>query len=294
MWPAGQLVARKLLKGAVAHNRVAHAYLFRGPDADVLGSWAREFAQVLLCSAPTAEGACGTCRACIECSKGTNPDLFTLGGRGTTIKIRESHDIIRESLTRPYLSKRKVFLIEGARDLTGEAANALLKVLEEPPEYVTFVLTVDNLASLPDTIVSRCEVVPFKAGTPADADSLEPIREQARAMLRASTSSAAVDLAQKYSKLDGDDRRRLIRAAEQELWNLILDSLAKSGPVRPGELKRLWGMWNAVHEAKTRLDNSVNSALALCVMFFDVAQSLRGCEHLLDAGEHDAELEGMQ
>ena len=142
-----------------------NAYLFKGPKGSPKDVIARRFASVLLCDSPSKEGrSCGICRSCRLVGSGNHPDLYLVEKEGASIKIRKSHEILREALLRPYQSSRKVFLILDAEDMTIEASNALLKI--SPPAYVTFLLTTSNPGAIPDTILSRCQVVPVRAMSP--------------------------------------------------------------------------------------------------------------------------------
>jgi DNA polymerase-3 subunit delta' len=155
-----------LLSRQLAHGQVAHAYLFTGAPQVGKGTLARWFAQALLCQAE--EGVpCGTCPACQKVAAGTHPDVRALnlevqpGGR-RTLGIEAVREMRSGMAERPFSGRRKVYLIEDAETMTAEAANALLKTLEEPPSFVVLLLVALSDAMLPATIVSRCQVVPLR------------------------------------------------------------------------------------------------------------------------------------
>ncbi len=169
---AGQKIPVKILKAILRSGRIAHAYLFKGPAGSGKEVLAKEFAKAILCLGQNTPGqdfhghgdtvlSCGVCRSCSEVDKNSHPDLFIVKKDGTSIKIKASHEMLKEVLTRPFISSRKVFIINEAETLTAEAANALLKLLEEPPPYVTFILTTSNEAAIPSTVTSRCQVIPL-------------------------------------------------------------------------------------------------------------------------------------
>lgn len=173
---AGQEVAVKILESILRSGRIAHAYLFRGPKGSGKEALAREFSKAILCMDETGFTgsqsfhtksitglSCGLCRSCYAVEKNNHPDLYLIEKDGTSIKIKASYSMLKEAMTKPFLSQRKVFVIHEAENLTPEAANALLKLLEEPPSYVTFILTTAQETAMPGTVVSRCQVIPFRA-----------------------------------------------------------------------------------------------------------------------------------
>jgi DNA polymerase-3 subunit delta' len=127
----------------------AHAYLFHGPAGVGKRRAALAFASELLHGDPRVE-------------RRTHPDLYVLEPLGDQIRIDAVRELRRDLHLRPFESDRRVYLIFGAHLLNEEAADALLKDLEEPPAYAVIVLLADQLGSLPETIRSRCQHVPFR------------------------------------------------------------------------------------------------------------------------------------
>jgi len=143
-----QAEARLLLAAAVREGP-AHAYLFHGPAGVGKRAAARTFAAELL-------GDERRVRA------GTHPDLFLLQALGDMIRIDEVRALHRDLHMRPYEAEWRVYVIADAHLLNEDAADALLKDLEEPPSYAVIVLVADELGPLPATIRSRCQLVPFR------------------------------------------------------------------------------------------------------------------------------------
>ncbi len=159
---------KALLKAAIRHDRVAHAYLFYGEHGIGKRLLALCFAQALNCDtavAPDDPDACGTCRSCRQIEAGTHPD-FTLiepdAEQATPqIKIEQIREIDSQSVYRPLIGRWKVCVIDQADRLTIGAANALLKTLEEPPPHCLFLLVTSRPSALPATIRSRCQALRF-------------------------------------------------------------------------------------------------------------------------------------
>ncbi|MCX5720997.1 MAG: DNA polymerase III subunit delta' [Nitrospirae bacterium] len=161
-----------LLQAAVAHEQLAHAYLFHGEEAIGKRLTAIRFAQALSCERPPeTEGldSCGICRSCQQIEARTHPDFFVIEPdpeqATQQIKIEQVREIEHQIMYRPLIGERKICLINDADRMTIGAANALLKTLEEPPGHSLFLLISSRPAALPATIRSRCQALRFT--TPA-------------------------------------------------------------------------------------------------------------------------------
>jgi DNA polymerase III subunit delta' len=140
--------AKRLLAAALA-DEPAHAYLFHGPAGVGKRRAALAFAGELLADRDRVERL-------------AHPDLYVLEPLGDMIRIDEVRELRRDLHMRPFEAARRVYLVFGANLLNPEAADALLKDLEEPPPYAIVVLVADELGPLPETIRSRCQLVPFR------------------------------------------------------------------------------------------------------------------------------------
>jgi DNA polymerase-3 subunit delta' len=127
----------------------AHAYLFQGPAGVGKRATAVAFASELLGGDPRVE-------------RRSHPDLYLLEPLGDQIRIDAVREMRRDLHMRPFEAQRRVYLVFGAHLLNDEAADALLKDLEEPPGYAVIVLVADEVGPLPETIRSRCQAVPFR------------------------------------------------------------------------------------------------------------------------------------
>jgi len=163
----GQGHVTDTLANAIRNDRVAHAYIFSGARGVGKTTAARILAKALNCvNGPTAE-PCGVCASCTEIAAGTSLDVIEIdaaSNRGID-QIRELREMVRYA---PAASRSKVVILDEAHMLTGEASNALLKTLEEPPDRVIFVMATTEPENLVDTIRSRSQHFHFRALTFAE------------------------------------------------------------------------------------------------------------------------------
>ena len=150
------------LTNLVKLNKCPHSLLFLGTSGIGKRLIAKEFAKMILCTSKSDEGYCGRCKSCIEFSSNNNPDFGEIEPDGNNVKIDQIRELQRKIPETPIISKRKVYLINDADTLTKEAQNALLKTLEEPPEYVNIILIGSNESSFLSTIKSRCMIFRFE------------------------------------------------------------------------------------------------------------------------------------
>ena len=160
---AGQGAVIQTLTNSISRNLIGHGYLFSGAHGCGKTSVARLFAKAINCQ-NRKDGEfepCCKCESCLEINNGTSIDLIEIdaaSNRGID-EIRELKEGIRFS---PAKSKYKVFIVDEAHQLTKEAANALLKTLEEPPSHAVFILATTELHKMIPTILSRCQQFTFK------------------------------------------------------------------------------------------------------------------------------------
>jgi len=163
----GQAHVTETLQNAIRNNRVAHAYIFSGARGVGKTTAARILAKALNCvNGPTPE-PCGICDSCKEIAAGTSLDVIEIdaaSNRGID-QIRELREMVRYA---PAAARSKVVILDEAHMLTGEASNALLKTLEEPPDRVIFVMATTEPENLVDTIRSRSQHFHFRALTFAE------------------------------------------------------------------------------------------------------------------------------
>ena len=153
--------ALDLLLNGLARGRVPHALLIVGPPNIGKTTTAFTFAQALNCTG-SHPVPCGDCLSCRKVVSGNHPDVRILDAPGQTLKISEVRELQRELSLSPHEGRWRVAVLSDFERATVEAANALLKTLEEPPAQVALVLTAVEADALLPTIVSRCQVVPLR------------------------------------------------------------------------------------------------------------------------------------
>ena len=143
---------KELLKKAVETKNLLHSYLFIGEEGIGKSLFATEFAQMVLCE-DEEKKPCNHCKSCIQFMGESHPDFMVIEPEeGKAVKIAE----------KPVTSSKKVYIISNAETMTRESANALLKTLEEPPEYAILILLTSNESKLLTTIKSRCTKIYFE------------------------------------------------------------------------------------------------------------------------------------
>jgi DNA polymerase-3 subunit delta' len=157
----GQKRVTSMLKASFNMERISHAYLFYGPQGVGKFKTAVVFAQLLNCANPLNAEPCGNCLPCRKIASGNHPDFEVIKPDGASIKIEQMRALQEKVYFKCYEGKFKVIIIDDAHLLTREAANSLLKVLEEPPSETVFILLADDLNKLPVTIQSRCQPLSF-------------------------------------------------------------------------------------------------------------------------------------
>ena len=151
-----------ILNNAIEKGRVAHAYQFSGPEGVGKVNVAKQFIANLFCNNKEGEFPCGECSQCNKLIHENHPDFYFLQPAGTRIKIEQIRQLQKTFHYKPYEATYKVYLIKDADTMTTEAANSLLKILEEPPVETVFILiTAKPYAMLP-TIHSRCQHIYFQ------------------------------------------------------------------------------------------------------------------------------------
>ena len=157
----GQESVSQTLSLALDNGRLSHAYLFSGLRGSGKTSTARIFAKALLCEKGTSSHPCGECTHCIMAAENRHMDIIEMDAASNR-GIDDIKDLIEHTKYKPSSARFKIFIIDEVHMLTNQAFNALLKTLEEPPDFVKFILATTDPLKLPATILSRTQHFRFK------------------------------------------------------------------------------------------------------------------------------------
>ncbi len=220
---------REKLENILKSDRIPHAFLFSGPKGTGKTSSARIIAKSINCEKNNGLGEpCGKCTTCVSITNGANLDILEIdaaSNRGID-EIRDLRDKIRLA---PSSARKKVYIIDEVHMLTTEAANALLKTLEEPPEHVVFVLCTTNPEKLPETIISRCTRIDFRKAV--EVDLVQALKRAKKGEGREIEEEALLEIAL-YSEGSYRDAHKLL---EQVL------TTCPEGPISTAIVKTILG-----------------------------------------------------
>src|ERR1700704_4955332 len=150
------------LENAITQGRIAHGYIFSGQRGTGKTTVARILARCLNCVEGPTIKPCGKCASCLEITGGNTVDVIEIDAASNR-GINEMRELRENVRYRPARDRYKVFIVDEAHQITTEAFNALLKTLEEPPEWAVFVLCTTEVHKIPNTIGSRCQQFSFRS-----------------------------------------------------------------------------------------------------------------------------------
>ncbi|MGV3489131.1 MAG: DNA polymerase III subunit delta' [Tuberibacillus sp.] len=157
-----QPTAARILLNGIKNDRLAHAYLFSGQRGTGKRETAIQLARTFFCRMREDINPCGDCPDCRRIESGNHPDLTIIEPDGRSIKKQQITELIKAFSYKGVESGGKFFIIEQADLMTTQAANSLLKFIEEPEGTTVSVLMTENIQSILNTIISRCQVLTFK------------------------------------------------------------------------------------------------------------------------------------
>lgn len=150
------------LQSAIKTNKVSHAYIFQGEDGIGKNFVADIFAATLLCS-EHGEEPCTKCKSCLQAVSGNQPDIRRITHEKASIGVDDIRLQLNNDIAiKPYVGPYKIYIIDEAEKMTEQAQNALLKTIEEPPQYAIILLLTNNSNAFLQTILSRCVILNFK------------------------------------------------------------------------------------------------------------------------------------
>lgn len=264
------------MQRAFSAGKMPHAYIFAGMEGVGKFKTAREWAKLLLCKNPGTENdfadSCGACQSCRLFEAGSHPDFyhvykelveFTREPKGRKTPVDLPIDVIREFLiekvfTKPTLSQRKVFVVGEAEKLNASSQNALLKVLEEPPQYCCIILLCTRMEKLLPTTKSRCQTVRFG---PIEEDRIieklkEMHLEQKQAQYFARLSQGSLGTACRWAQLElaGANLYRIKTEVLRGLARLSLADALELAERFLDDSKKIAAVWSEVEPATSKSD----------------------------------------
>jgi DNA polymerase-3 subunit gamma/tau len=230
------------LENAIAQHRIAHGYIFSGQRGTGKTTIARILARCLNCvQGPTAT-PCGVCASCKEITEGGTVDVIEIDAASNR-GINEMRELRENVRYQPARDRYKIFIIDEAHQITNEAFNALLKTIEEPPEWAVFVLCTTESHKIPATIASRCQHFSFRSvdfqelvdrmawicqqeGIEADQEALAVLAAAGEGSVRDSLSALDQAIACCGAKLNAAEVRALLGAFGLESLEKVTEALA--------------------------------------------------------------------
>ena len=232
----------------------SHAYLLVSPQAEAGESAARRLAQAILCSSPVNGEPCGRCGNCRKAEKGVHPDILTVsrlpdekGKPKREITVDQIRAIVADAAILPNEAEKKVYLILDAGAMNPAAQNALLKILEEPPRFVAFILVAEGVGTLLETVRSRCVIRNLSGDGDAPPPEARALAERYLDMAAAGARISLLSFANECGDLDGDGLLDFVRAAKLLLADMLCGRLPDRR-LSHAELLRLAGLMDTAAE----------------------------------------------
>jgi len=221
----GQEEAVEILQDEIKQDRISHAYLFSAKKGSGKSKLAFEFAKASFCEESDFD-SCGSCINCRKMDHQNHPDfkkVSVLEGK-SAISIDQIRELKKEIAYKPYDSDHKIYIIESAEKMTKEAANSLLKTLEEPPSFATIILLVEDSGKLLPTIVSRCQQIKLRNVSKQKIKELLLAEglEAEQAEILSSTAAGSPGKAFEIIEIDNYFEQR------QEIYNFLKDINTKN------------------------------------------------------------------
>ena len=252
----------KILKNSVNNKKVLHSYMFVGSKYTDKKKIANKFAKHILCNSKE-DKACERCKSCIEMNSGNHPDfnILELQNSENSIKIEQIRKIQEDIIKKPIISEKKIYIINNAEKMTIGAQNCLLKTLEEPSQYVTIILLVEDENLILNTIKSRCTKILFLEETINDLTEEEKeIYTQLEKIFANINSYEILDVLNKLDVLYKNEKRIF------EILDYINIILYKKVQTDYKNIKYI----EYVEETKKRLKSNANFNMSIDNLIFNI------------------------
>ncbi len=247
----GQEQIVTFLKKRLQEEKLHQALLFVGPVGSGKKTLALFLAAALNC-ADRKEPPCGQCLSCRKTTTLTQPDLRIISREGSNIRIEQMRRLKEETISRPYEGRKRVYIIDGAEEMSLPAANSFLKLLEEPPEYVNFILLTSRTEALLPTIKSRCQIFVFKA-----------VAEEKLADFLVEKKNCSLDEARTFASLAGGVVGQAVAMATDENFQALRSQVASFfNRLQENEKSDIFSLAEELSKAK-----NIKLFLNLCLLF---------------------------
>jgi DNA polymerase III subunit delta' len=217
-----QPLASRIILNSIKKDRISHAYLLQGERGTGKEAIALLIAKGLFCENNSVSDPCLHCNACKRIDSGNHPDVHWIEPDGQSIKIEQIRNLQKEFTYSGLESNRKVYIIKGADTLTVNAANRILKFLEEPSRQTTAIMLTDNSQAILPTIRSRCQVIDLRPLHPGEFQNQlvkEGLDQRTAVLMSTLTNNFDEALAKSHDESFAIARRLVIQLVEVLLTN---------------------------------------------------------------------------
>ncbi len=260
----GMTRAETVLAAYERGGRLPHAVLVEGRPAENVLEFAKKVAALALCSSDGAR-PCGVCRDCLKTERGVHPDLsVVLGGdKARSFLIDSVRAVRQEAYIRPSEAESRVFLLHNVQNMTAQAQNALLKIVEEPPKSVYFVMTCENKSTLLPTLLSRVAVLTVD-GKDEEASDMRQKAKEALDILLTGKEFDALVLFSSYER-DRTGFAALLKALKGEAAARLAFG-TKQNTLDRYERDKLFKLAAAAEELEAALGQNAGGLLLTAIM----------------------------